>query len=254
VWEAINNGMSWQDINTMVRVYQRMEAVDRTGALWRDHMRYFVRAYTHGIYAIELVYTDRNKLRPYLDEITLRSDSPRLANASGFYQCMHGGTVGWREVSNTDQLHISVADGKPRKVSNLGTEGGGGYSGSNDGAEGAPPYLYEGDEPVEDCHIDETSFTADRDPDGTAVPAYASGPKHFIQSQVKWPIDIARPFAKLEEVIRSPKDDAKRPRSATVIAALDAWASGRGAEAVSGEIGHERAVELLHAVEKDASS
>ncbi len=251
VWEAINAGMSWQDINAMVRVYQRMEAVDKTGALWREHMRYFVRAYTFGIYAIELVYTDREKLKPYLDEITHRNETPRLANASGFYQCMHGGTVGWREVSDTDQLHISVADYKAAQGS--GADGAGGAPGvSNDGAEGASPGL-DSTDPVEDCHIDETSFTSDRSSDGTADPAYLSGPKHFLQSQMKW-IDIERPFAKLDEILSSPANDPKRPRSADVIAALDAWAKLRGTEAVSGETGHKNAVELLHTLQKDASS
>lgn len=241
VWEALNKSMSWQDINSMVRVYQRMEAVDKTGALWRDHILYVVRAYTYGIYAVELVYKDRARLKSYLDEITHRNDLPKLANASGFFQCMHGGTVGWREVSDTDQLHISVAD----DTVSLDTTG---------GAEGAPAALPDVpvEAAVEDCHIDETSFTAGRDEEGNAVPAYGSGPKHFIQSQEKW-IDIARPFAKLEAILSSPRDDAKRPKSADAAARLDAWASKRGAEAVSGERGHESALELLRTLEGDSS-
>ena len=228
VWEAIDAGMSFQDLNTMVRVYQRLEAVDETGALWRDHMKYFVRAYTYGIYAVELVYTEREELKPYLDAISRRSRAPMLANASGFFQCMHGRTVGWREVSRQDQLHITVAAQK--------------------GASGAP-----GEAPVvEDCHIDETSFTAGRRPDGTAEPAYFSGLKHFLQSQFKW-IDIDRPFAKLDAILRAPKDLPKRPWPAGAIAALEDWEKRRGAEAVSGEAGHRNAVTLLRAVQRFAT-
>lgn len=119
------------------------------------------------------------------------------------------------------------------------------------GASGAPPSLPEVESVVEDCHIDETSFTADRNEDGSAVPAYGSGIKHFVQSQEKW-IDIERPFAKLEEILNSPQDNPKRPQSAEVIAALDAWASKRDTEAVSGEAGHKNAVELLHKVKDDS--
>ena len=258
VWEALNKGMSWQDINSMVRVYQRMEAVDKMGALWREHILYVVRAYTYGIYALELVYTDREKLRTYLDTITHRTDLPMLANASGFFQCMHGGTVGWREVSSTDQLHISVADGSASAASSSGNGGAGGAPpSSDDGAEGAssaPKPPAQVDSVVEDCHIDETSFTDGRDADGTADPAYTSGPKHFLQSQMKLWYEIEQPFARLEKILNSPKDDPARPRTVEGIAALEAWAARRDKEAVSGEPGHRAGVDLLHRIQKDTSS
>jgi hypothetical protein len=220
VWEAINNGMSWQDINTMVRVYQRMEAVDRTGALWRDHMKYFIRAYSNGIYAMELVYTDREKLKPYLDEITLRNDVPQIANASGFYQCMHSGTVGWREVSSTDQLHISVQDGTDPTAG-------------------------------EDCHIDETSFTKGREASGAAVPAdWDTGIKHFTQSKLRW-IDIERPFAKLDEILQKPEE--QRPLMLPEMTSeLQAWPKKRAIEAVLGQSGHNVALDLLHRINQGA--
>ncbi len=220
VWAGINKGMSWQDHNTLVRVYQRMEAVDRTGALWRDQVRYVLRAYTYGIYAVELVYTDREKLKPYLDAITLRNDVPKLANASGFYQCMHGGTVGWREVSSTDQLHISVSDG---------TRG----------------------DATEDCHIDETSFTKGRDASGKAVAAdyFPEGITHYMQSQLKW-IDIERPFARLDAILAK-SADARPGMTPETAAALETWATTRGSEAISGERGHANAIALMRRISKD---
>lgn len=217
VWQLLNNSLSWQDVNTMVRVYQRMEAVDKTGALWRDHVRYIVCAQTYGIYMLQVVYSDqtptREKLVAYLDEITHRQDTPQLANASGIFQCMHGGTVGWREVSTTDQLHISVQDGTDPSA-------------------------------FEDCHIDETSFTWGRSSDGSAksAPLLYPGIPHFLQSQTKT-IEIARPFFRLDEVLQSP-DMMKLPVTPQTLAALNEWRNVRGTKAVAGEAGHKDALNL----------
>jgi Hemopexin len=214
VWEMINQTMDWQDINSMVRVYQRMEAVDKTGALWRDHVKYLLRAYTGGVYALEMIYADRSALRAYLDgDLIKRTDVPMLAKGVVWTQCMHKNTDGWREVSSTDSLHINVAQN-------------------------------EAYDKAEDCHIDETSFTASRDAEGKSVQAWGSGPGHFLQSQLKWD-DIERPFAKLEAMIKQPV--RARPSMTTEAAdAFDDWQRVRGAEAVSGEPGHQRAVALLH--------
>lgn len=219
VWEALDRGLNWQDINTMVRVYQRLEAVDKTHALWRDHIQYVKRPYTDGIYALELIYSDRAALRTYLDEISRRNDVPGLANASGFFQSEHPGTAGWREVSLTDQLHISVQDGTKANAE-------------------------------EDCHIDGTSVTEDKGNNGKADPAYLPGVKHYVQSAKKW-VDIKRPFAKLEEYYNLPKNSPRRPVTQETIDALDRWYPRRGEDAVAGEEGHKRAVELLDKVEND---
>jgi len=147
---------------------------------------------------------------------------PKLANASGFYQCMHGGTVGWREVSDTDQLHISVADGTREDA-------------------------------TEDCHIDETSFTQARDVSGKAVRAdfYPQGIKHFIQSQKKW-VDIERPFARLDAILG--QDLSARPLMLPETATLlEDWAQRRGEEAVSGERGHTNAATLMRRINKEAN-
>jgi hypothetical protein len=220
VWEALNKGMSWQDVNSMVRVYQRIETMDRTGALWRDHIRYVIRAYTYGIYAVEFVFADRRKLRDYLDTITRRNEERKLAREWVLWQCMHWGTVGWREVSQTDQLHISVADD-------------------------------EHPDAVEDIHIDETSFTNDRDGDGSTKSAVLSGPTHFAQSQLKW-IEIARPFSRLEEISRASERD-RPPMTPDTLAAFEDWCTKRGSEAVSGETGHRNANELLRRILRDFS-
>jgi hypothetical protein len=217
VWDAIYEGMSWQDINTMVRVYQRIEAVDKTGRLWRDHVLYFVRASTGTIYLLDVVYRDRTadraELTAYLDEITHRSEEPRIGRERPIWQVLHSGTNGWREVSKTDQLHISVGDGtKPN--------------------------------PSEDIHIDETSFTHDRDPDGHAVAATlpTTGLKHLSQS-LCGTIDIDRPFARLDELISTPAFARGSLRPET-FADLERWLEVRGSKAVSGEDGHREALAL----------
>jgi len=219
VWELLNQSMDWQDINTMTRVYQRMEAVDKTGALWRDHVLYLVRAYTGGVYALEMVYTDRGKLRTYLDsDVIKRTDTPRLARGVRWTQCMHTNTDGWREVSETDSLHINVAN-----IEN--------YPSS------------------EDTHIDETSFTDDRDDDGKSGQAWTSGPLHFAQSQLRW-MDIERPFWNLDQILQKPEEErpAMKPETA---ATLKAWADSRGNDAVTGEDGHKKALDLWHQVQDD---
>lgn len=217
VWDAIHAGMSWQDINTMTRVYQRIEAVDRTGRLWRDHIRYIISATTGTIYYMSLVYTDdtpdRAALTAYLDEISRRPEEPRLARERGLFQILHHGTTGWRQVSLTDQLHISVADGT---------------------APGAS----------EDIHIDETSFTHGRDASGSAVaaPMAPTGLKHLAQSL--WGlIEIERPFDRLKAILTH-LDALSASFHPETLADLREWSQLQGDQAVSGELGHARAVSL----------
>lgn len=219
VWEVLDKGLSWQDINTMVRIYQRLEAVDKSGALWRDYVKYLVRAYTSGVYGLEMVYTDRAKLRAYLDtDVILRNDAPKLARGIRWTQCMHENTDGWREVSDTDQLHINIAN--------------------------IPDYRY-----AEDTHIDETSFTDGRDEKGNSVQAWTSGPGHFAQSWLTW-IDLERPFPRLEAILQA--KEADRPLMTKMTASsLKEWSESRGANSVSGETGHKAAVELWRQIEAD---
>jgi hypothetical protein len=211
VWELLRVSLDWQDLNTMVRVHQRMEAVDRTGALWRDHVLYLLRAYTGGIYALEMVYRSRSELRAYLDgDVIKRTEAPLLARAARWTQVMHPDTDGWREVSATDSLHISVANAE-------------GYA------------------RAEDVHIDETSITRGRDAEGRSRQAWGSCLVHFAQSHRRW-IDIDRPFWRLDQLLR--KAEAEPLRRPETAAALAAWAESRGSDAVSGERGHRRAQEL----------
>ncbi|MFT3763974.1 MAG: hypothetical protein QM820_00375 [Minicystis sp.] len=223
VWQILNKAIDWQDLNTMVRVYQRIEAVDQTGVLWREHMKYIERATTGKIYELRLIYADQEKGRPkltaYLDAITLRNTTPQLADASGFWQSEHGGTRGWREVSDTDQLHINVQDGTDPNA-------------------------------TEDIHIDETSFTCGRDEKGKAVRMpLTRGIFHHLQSQEGW-IDIDKPFKRLENMLKAPED--RRPlMNPDTAEALKQWGEVRGERAVSGEEGHKEAVKLLRRIEAD---
>lgn len=224
VWDAIYDGMSWQDINTMVRVYQRIEAVDKTGRLWRDHVLYVVRATTGTIYLLDLVFRDRTpnrtELTAYLEEITRRNDEPKLAREQDVWQYLHPGTSGWREVSTTDQLHVSVANGTMANAS-------------------------------EDIHIDETSFTHDRDSSGATIsaPLVPTGAKHLAQS-LCGTFDIARPFARLDELLKTP-DFARAALGSETLADVLAWESARGNHAVSGEAGHRTALALWRRAEAD---
>jgi hypothetical protein len=149
----------------------------------------------------------------YLDEITRRQDVPHLANASGIFQCMHGGTVGWREVSMTDQLHISVLDGTVADA-------------------------------FEDCHIDETSFTWGRTGEGVATPApiWYAGIPHFLQSQLKM-LPIAAPFDRLDLLNKSPML-TQMPLSADTVADIKDWPNVAGKKAVAGEAGHKEGLAL----------
>ncbi|MFO0554265.1 MAG: hypothetical protein U0271_38145 [Polyangiaceae bacterium] len=275
MWEILGTNWSWQDLNTMVRVFDRIEKVDKGGSgdLWTKYVKYIERAYTGhpeslekgGIYSLEVTYSEaledpaRPKLTAYLNSLTT-DPSSTLAKESAWAQCMHDGTAGWREANPKDQLHISVSDGSVQKkrqeeidkceAKKKEDEV---YGGGAEGSSGGDPASCDVPEVTvfEDIHIDETSFTKARNPDGTTDPAWGQGPQHFIQSQLKMS-PIIQPFRRLKIIVEDPNHKYRAKLKPETATKLDNWAKKDcGVWAVQGQEGHDEAIKLWRQILDD---